>query len=99
MKYNSFNSRGWFAIPLSYHSPDTYLDTNIKGTLNVLQSPPKIGNKKKFPYSATEIGADGLAESFYRSFQVPVVIIRSFNTYGPRQSARASNPNNYYIAT
>ena len=60
---------------------------------------PKIGNKKRFPYSATEIGADGLAESFYRSFQVPVVIVRSFNTYGPRQSARASNPNNYYIAT
>lgn len=120
-----FHLAALIAIPFSYHSPDTYVDTNIKGTLNVLQSAKKLETKRvlitstsevygtaqyipidekhpfqgQSPYSATKIGADRLAESFYRSFQVPVVIVRSFNTYGPRQSARASNPNNYYIAT
>lgn len=106
------------AIPFSYHSPDSYVDTNIKGTLNVLQAARKldlervlvtstsevygtaqyapIDEKHPFqgqsPYSATKIGADRLAESFYRSFELPVVIVRPFNTYGPRQSARAVIP-------
>jgi len=106
------------AIPYSYHSPDTYVDTNIKGTLNVLQAARDLSIEKvvhtstsevygtaKFvpitedhplqgqsPYSATKIGADQLAMSFYRSFCTPVAIIRPFNTYGPRQSARAIIP-------
>ncbi|AFA49246.1 NAD-dependent 4,6-dehydratase LegB [Acetobacterium woodii] len=106
------------AIPFSYHSPDTYVDTNIKGTLNVLQAArdletPRIlvtstsevygtaqyvpiDEKHPFqgqsPYSATKIGADRLAESFYRSFSLPITIVRPFNTYGPRQSARAVIP-------
>lgn len=106
------------AIPYSYHSPDSYVDTNIKGTLNVLQAardlmPNRIlvtstsevyGTAKyvpidenhpfqgQSPYSATKIGADRLAESFYRSFNLPVTIVRPFNTYGPRQSARAIIP-------
>lgn len=106
------------AIPFSYHSPDTYVDTNIKGTLNVLQAARELGVKRlihtstsevygtaKFvpiteehplqsqsPYSATKIAADQLAYSFYSSFDVPVVIVRPFNTYGPRQSARAVIP-------
>ncbi|MEA4804381.1 NAD-dependent 4,6-dehydratase LegB [Acetobacterium wieringae] len=106
------------AIPFSYHSPDTYVDTNIKGTLNVLQAARDldvsrvlvtstsevygtaqyvpIDEKHPFqgqsPYSATKIGADRLAESFYRSFNLPVTIVRPFNTYGPRQSARAVIP-------
>lgn len=106
------------AIPFSYHSPDTYVDTNIKGTLNVLQAARKqklerliitstsevygtaqyvpIDEKHPFqgqsPYSATKIGADRLSESFYRSFGLPVTIARPFNTYGPRQSARAVIP-------
>lgn len=106
------------AIPFSYHSPDSYVDTNIKGTLNVLQAARKhdldrvlvtstsevygtakyvpIDEKHPFqgqsPYSATKIGADRLAESFYRSFEMPVTIVRPFNTYGPRQSARAVIP-------
>jgi len=106
------------AIPYSYHSPDTYVDTNIKGTLNVLQAAKELGIKKvvhtstsevygtaqyvpineahplqgQSPYSATKIGADELALSFYRSFDIPVGIIRPFNTYGPRQSARAVIP-------
>lgn len=106
------------AIPFSYHSPDTYVDTNIKGTLNVLQAARDmniqrvlvtstsevygtaqyvpIDEKHPFqgqsPYSATKIGADRLAESFYRSFSLPVTIVRPFNTYGPRQSARAVIP-------
>lgn len=105
------------AIPFSYCAPDTYVDTNIKGTLNVLQSAKKgtqrvlvtstsevygtalyvpIDEKHPFqgqsPYSATKIGADRLAESFYRSFQLPITIVRPFNTYGPRQSARAIIP-------
>ena len=106
------------AIPFSYHSPDTYVDTNIKGTLNVLQAAREIGVKRvihtstsevygtaqfvpitedhplqgQSPYSATKIAADQLAFSFYSSFDLPVVILRPFNTYGPRQSARAVIP-------
>lgn len=106
------------AIPFSYHSPDSYVDTNIKGTLNILQAarelePSRIlitstsevyGTAKyvpidenhpfqgQSPYSATKIGGDRLAESFYRSFSLPVTIVRPFNTYGPRQSARAVIP-------
>jgi len=106
------------AIPYSYHSPDTYIDTNIKGTLNILQAARELKIQKlihtstsevygtaKFipitedhplegqsPYSASKIGADQLAMSFYRSFSTPVAIIRPFNTYGPRQSARAIIP-------
>jgi NAD dependent epimerase/dehydratase len=106
------------AIPFSYHSPDTYVDTNIKGTLNVLQAARELGVKKfvhtstsevygtaryvpineshplqgQSPYSASKIGADQLAYSFFTSFNVPVVTVRPFNTYGPRQSARAVIP-------
>ncbi len=106
------------AIPYSYHSPDTYVDTNVKGTLNVVQAARELGVAKvvhtstsevygtaKFvpiteehplqgqsPYSATKIGADQLALSFYTSFDTPVAVIRPFNTYGPRQSARAIIP-------
>lgn len=106
------------AIPYSYHSPDTYIDTNIKGTLNVLQAARELGISKvvhtstsevygtarfvpiteehplqgQSPYSASKIGADQLAYSFYTSFDLPVVIARPFNTYGPRQSARAVIP-------
>lgn len=106
------------SIPFSYHSPDSYVDTNIKGTLNVLQAAREIGTKRilvtstsevygtaqyvpidekhpfqgQSPYSATKIGADRIAESFYRSFNLPVTIVRPFNTYGPRQSARAVIP-------
>lgn len=106
------------AIPFSYHSPDTYVDTNIKGTLNVLQAARDLNIDRvlvtstsevygtaqyvpideyhpyqgQSPYSATKIGADRLAESFYRSFDLPVSIVRPFNTYGPRQSARAVIP-------
>ena len=106
------------AIPFSYHSPDTYVDVNIKGTLNVLQAAKELGvarvihtstsevyGSAKFvpiteehplqgqsPYSATKIGADQLASSFYASFGLPIVIVRPFNTYGPRQSARAVIP-------
>lgn len=106
------------AIPYSYHSPDTYIDTNIKGTLNVLQAAREIGVARlihtstsevygtarfvpitedhplqgQSPYSASKIGADQLAYSFYTSFKLPVVIARPFNTFGPRQSARAVIP-------
>ncbi|MGN7469334.1 NAD-dependent 4,6-dehydratase LegB [Brevibacillus sp. SAFN-007a] len=106
------------AIPYSYHSPDTYVDTNIKGTLNVLQAARDLHVEKivhtstsevygtarfvpiteehplqgQSPYSASKIGADQLALSFYSSFDLPVSIIRPFNTYGPRQSARAVIP-------
>ena len=106
------------AIPFSYQSPDSYVDTNIKGTLNILQGARvnqisrvlvtstsevygtaqyvPIDEKHPFqgqsPYSATKIGADRLAESFYKSFGLPVTIVRPFNTYGPRQSARAVIP-------
>jgi nucleoside-diphosphate-sugar epimerase len=103
-----FHMAALIAIPFSYHSPDSYIDTNIKGTLNVLQAARRldtarvlvtstsevygtaqytpIDEKHPFqgqsPYSATKIGADRLAESFYRSFETPVVIVRPFNTYG-----------------
>ena len=113
-----FHLAALIAIPFSYHSPDTYVDTNIKGTLNVLQAARELGTKRvlvtstsevygtaqyvpidekhpyqgQSPYSATKIGADRLAESFYRSFNLPVTIVRPFNTYGPRQSARAVIP-------
>lgn len=106
------------AIPYSYHSPDSYVDTNVKGTLNVLQAARELGGVKvihtstsevygtarfvpiteehplqgQSPYSATKIGADQLAYSFFASFGLPVTIVRPFNTYGPRQSARAVIP-------
>ena len=106
------------AIPFSYHSPDSYVDTNIKGTLNILQAAKQLKTERvlvtstsevygtaqyvpidekhpfqgQSPYSATKIGADRLAESFYRSFELPVTIVRPFNTFGPRQSARAVIP-------
>lgn len=105
-------------IPYSYHSPESYIDTNVKGTLNIMQAVRELGVKKvihtstsevygtakyvpidenhplqgQSPYSASKIGADQIAMSFYTSFSVPVSIIRPFNTYGPRQSARAFIP-------
>lgn len=113
-----FHLAALIAIPFSYHSPDSYVDTNVKGTLNILQAArdfnvsrvlvtstsevygtamyvpidekhPKQGQS---PYSATKIGADAMADSFYRSFGLPITIVRPFNTYGPRQSARAVIP-------
>lgn len=113
-----FHLAALIAIPFSYHSPDSYVDTNIKGTLNVLQAARELETERimvtstsevygtaqyvpidekhpfqgQSPYSATKIGADRLAESFYRSFNLPVTIVRPFNTYGPRQSARAVIP-------
>lgn len=113
-----FHLAALIAIPFSYHSPDTYVDTNIKGTLNVLQAARDLDTSRllitstsevygtaqyvpidekhpfqgQSPYSATKIGADRLAESFYRSFNMPITIVRPFNTYGPRQSARAIIP-------
>lgn len=106
------------AIPYSYHSPDTYIDTNVKGTLNVVQAARDLGVRRvvhtstsevygtarfvpitedhplqgQSPYSASKIGADQIAMSFYTSFNTPVVVLRPFNTYGPRQSARAVIP-------
>lgn len=106
------------AIPYSYHSPDSYVDTNIRGTLNVVQAARDLGVQRvvhtstsevygsarfvpitedhplqgQSPYSASKIGADQLALSFYTSFQTPIVVLRPFNTYGPRQSARAVIP-------
>lgn len=106
------------AIPYSYHSPDTYVDTNVKGTLNVVQTARDLGVSKvvhtstsevygtaqyvpiteehplqgQSPYSASKIGADQIAQSFYLSFGTPIVTLRPFNTYGPRQSARAVIP-------
>ncbi len=106
------------AIPFSYHSPDTYIDTNIKGTLNVVQaardheltkvihtSTSEVYGTAQYvpiteehplqgqsPYSASKIGADQIALSFYKSFDTPVTVLRPFNTYGPRQSARAVIP-------
>jgi NAD dependent epimerase/dehydratase len=106
------------AIPYSYHSPDTYLDTNIKGTLNIVQAARELALSKvihtstsevygtarfvpiteehplqgQSPYSATKIGADQIALSFHAAFGTPVMVIRPFNTYGPRQSARAVIP-------
>lgn len=106
------------AIPYSYHSPDTYVETNIKGTLNIVQAARDLGISKvvhtstsevygtarfvpitedhplqgQSPYSASKIGADQIAMSFHTSFGTPVAILRPFNTYGPRQSARAVIP-------
>jgi len=106
------------AIPYSYHSPDTYLETNIKGTLNVVQAARDLDLAKvvhtstsevygtaqfvpiteehplqgQSPYSASKIGADHMAMSFFRSFDTPITVLRPFNTYGPRQSARAVIP-------
>jgi len=106
------------AIPYSYHSPDSYVDTNIKGTLNIVQAARDLNIERvlvtstsevygtaqyvpidekhpkqpQSPYSATKIGADSIADSFYRSFDLPITIVRPFNTYGPRQSARAIIP-------
>ncbi len=113
-----FHLAALIAIPYSYHSPDSYVDTNIKGTLNIVQAAKELGVEKvlvtstsevygtalyvpidekhpkqgQSPYSATKIGADHIADSFYRSFNLPVTIVRPFNTYGPRQSARAVIP-------
>lgn len=113
-----FHLAALIGIPFSYHSPDSYLDTNVKGTLNILQASRKLNIERllvtstsevygtaqyipidenhpfqgQSPYSASKIGADRFAESFYRSFDLPVVIVRPFNTYGPRQSSRAVIP-------
>lgn len=113
-----FHLAALIAIPFSYHSPDSYVDTSIKGTLNILQAARNEKCQKilvtstsevygtalyvpidekhpmqgQSPYSASKIGADRIAESFYRSFDLPVTIVRPFNTYGPRQSARAVIP-------
>lgn len=113
-----FHLAALIAIPYSYHAPDAYVDTNIKGTLNVLNAARELHTERllvtstsevygtaryvpidenhpfqgQSPYSATKIGADRLAESYYRSFGLPVTIVRPFNTYGPRQSGRAVIP-------
>lgn len=113
-----FHLAALIAIPFSYHSPDSYIDTNIKGTLNVLQAARRFNTERilvtstsevygtaqyapidekhpfqgQSPYSASKIGADRLVESFFRSFDTPIVTVRPFNTYGPRQSARAVIP-------
>ncbi|MDP1575386.1 MAG: SDR family NAD(P)-dependent oxidoreductase, partial [Cypionkella sp.] len=106
------------AIPFSYHSPDTYVQTNVSGTLNVLQAARRLGTSRviststsevygtarfvpiteehplnaQSPYAATKVAADQLVLSFHRSFETPVAVLRPFNTYGPRQSARAVIP-------
>jgi dTDP-glucose 4,6-dehydratase len=113
-----FHLAALIGIPFSYHSPDSYVDTNIKGTLNILQAARQLKTEHvlvtstsevygtaqyvpidenhpyqgQSPYSASKIGADRIAESFYRSFNLPVTIVRPFNTYGPRQSARGIIP-------
>ncbi len=113
-----FHLAALIGIPFSYHSPDSYVDTNVKGTLNVLQAARDLDLERvvvtstsevygtalyvpidekhprqgQSPYSATKIGGDAMAEAFYRSFDLPVVTVRPFNTYGPRQSARAVIP-------
>jgi NAD dependent epimerase/dehydratase len=113
-----FHLAALIAIPFSYHSPDSYIDTNIKGTLNIIQAAKELGverllvtstsevygtaqfvpitelhpKQSQSPYSASKIGADAIADSFYRSFDLPLTIVRPFNTYGPRQSARAVIP-------
>jgi NAD dependent epimerase/dehydratase len=114
-----FHLAALVSIPFSYHSPDCFVDTNVRGTLNVLQAARTLGIEKvlvtstsevygtacyvpideahplqgQSPYSASKIGADKIAESFFRSFDLPVSVVRPFNTYGPRQSARAVIPN------
>lgn len=113
-----FHLAALIGIPFSYHSPDSYIETNVRGTLNVLQAARDLGLARvvvtstsevygtaryvpidenhplqgQSPYSASKIGADKLAESFHRCFDLPVVTVRPFNTYGPRQSARAVIP-------
>ncbi len=113
-----FHLAALISIPYSYHSPDTYIDTNVKGTLNIVQAARELGISKvihtstsevygtarfvpiteehplkgQSPYSASKIGADQIAMSFYHAFNMPVSIVRPFNTYGPRQSARAVIP-------
>jgi NAD dependent epimerase/dehydratase len=113
-----FHLAALIAIPFSYNSPDSYIDTNVKGTLNVLQAARDLGIKRvivtstsevygtaqyvpidekhprqpQSPYAASKIAADAISESFYRSFDLPVTIVRPFNTFGPRQSARAVIP-------
>lgn len=113
-----FHLAALIAIPYSYVAPDSYVDTNIKGTLNMCQAARDCGIQRllvtstsevygtaqyvpidekhprqpQSPYSATKIGADAIAKSFYNAFGLPVVIARPFNTYGPRQSARAIIP-------
>ncbi len=113
-----FHLAALIGIPFSYHSPDSYVETNVKGTLNILQAAREVRCARvlvtstsevygtamrvpideehpvqgQSPYSATKIAADKLAESFFRSFELPVTIVRPFNTYGPRQSARAIIP-------
>ena len=113
-----FHLAALIAIPFSYHSPDSYIDTNVKGTLNIVQAAKdlnvervlvtstsevygtaqyipideKHSKQPQSPYSASKIGADAIADSFYRSFDLPLTIVRPFNTYGPRQSARAVIP-------
>lgn len=113
-----FHLAALIAIPYSYIAPDSYVDTNVKGTLNICQSAKENGVKRvlvtstsevygtaryvpidekhpkqpQSPYSATKIGADAMAMSFYNAFELPVTIVRPFNTYGPRQSARAIIP-------
>jgi NAD dependent epimerase/dehydratase len=113
-----FHLAALIAIPYSYHSPDSYVDTNVKGTLNIIQAAKDLGIERvlvtstseiygtgqyvpidekhpkqpQSPYSASKIGADCMADSFYRSFDMPITIVRPFNTYGPRQSARAIIP-------
>lgn len=113
-----FHLAALIAIPYSYVAPDSYVDTNIKGTLNMLQAARDLGVERilvtstsevygtaryvpideahprqpQSPYSATKIGADAIALSFYNAFDLPVTIVRPFNTYGPRQSARAIIP-------
>ena len=113
-----FHLAALIAIPYSYHSPDSYIDTNVKGTLNIVQAAKDLEIERvlvtstsevygtaqyipidekhvrqpQSPYSASKIGADCIAESFYRSFNLPLTIVRPFNTFGPRQSARAVIP-------
>ena len=113
-----FHLAALIAIPYSYVAPDSYVDTNVKGTLNILQGARDAGvnrvivtstsevygtarivpipethpRQPQSPYSATKIAADAMAKSFYNAFDLPVVIARPFNTYGPRQSARAFIP-------
>ena len=114
----AFHLAALIGIPFSYHSPDSYVDTNVKGTLNILQAAREFKTERvlvtstsevygtakytpidedhpfqgQSPYSATKIGADRIAESFHKAFDLPVTIVRPFNTYGPRQSARAIIP-------